>query len=87
MSSMTPPSKDDRKTTIVESGRNFPEGELKEEVIKYYQVTCPKCRAQAGYPCTFGGYGQQYRLDPWSIHIARVILYERFAVINEGVVK
>jgi hypothetical protein len=60
-----------------------------EPLLKFYEVLCPKCRARPGYPCTFGESntpaGKKPNIDPWSIHISRVLLYEAFALgtVNE----
>jgi len=82
--SLTPPTKDDKKptTAIVESGKNYPEGQPKDETIRFYEVICPKCRARPGYPCTFGEantpQGKKVILDVFSIHIMRVLAYEAY---------
>ncbi len=80
---LPPPSKDDKAK--VESGRDLPEGTLNEKPVKYYEVLCPKCKARPGYPCTYGYVGGRSVIDLWSIHIARVMLYEAYALnqVNE----
>src|SRR5467141_2856032 len=82
---MSSPSKDDKKkneNAIIESGKGLPEGNPEERPLKYFQVVCPKCRAANGYPCTFGTVasrnGSHHIIDPYSIHISRVLLYEAY---------
>jgi len=86
---MSQPDKNDTKKgpiiPVQESGRDLPEDEPKQESLKYYQVLCPKCRARPGFPCCFNLVGEKPKLDPWSIHIARISAYEAYmiGVINE----
>jgi hypothetical protein len=82
---MVPPEKPDTKAhPIVESGKGLPEGQPREELLKYYKVLCPKCRNLPGFPCTFGQVdtpaGKKLVVDVWSIHIARVLAYEAYAL-------
>jgi hypothetical protein len=61
---------------IHESGRNYPEGDTKEEPIKYYKVKCPRCQAQPGFPCSVSR--KRPEVSYTRICIARVVLYEAF---------
>ncbi len=53
-----------------------------EPLLRFYKVICPKCRAMPGKPCHFG---RESRVDLFSIHIARIDLYEAYALgsVNE----
>lgn len=60
---------------VTESGKNYPEGDLSPDPIKYYKVRCPRCKAMPGFPCF---KDTRQRVDYRTICIARVILYEVF---------
>jgi hypothetical protein len=82
---LIPPEKPDGKKSVVqsqdqhgvvESGRDFPEGDPKADPIKYYKVRCPRCGAQPGFPC-FTDLKHR-AVDYRTICISRLILYEAF---------
>ena len=75
------PPKKNEIVPVHESGRDYPEGMPKEEPIKFYKVICPRCKAQAGFPCFVNKrMGVSYTM----VCIARVILYESFELSGSG---
>jgi hypothetical protein len=70
------PPKKNAIVPVHESGKDYPEGDPKTEPIPYYVVICPRCKAQAGFPC-FTNMAKK-TCDYRTICIARVILYEAF---------
>src|SRR5437867_156449 len=63
---------------VIESGKDYPEGERSEAPIEYYRVICPRCKAQSGFPCFID---QKKRAVSYTVVcIARVLAYEAFKI-------
>jgi hypothetical protein len=76
MSLHPPEPPDSKKNAIVETGKEYAEGDPRLEPIKYYKVVCPRCKAQPGFPC-FTDLKRR-SVDYRTICISRVLLYEAF---------